>query len=103
MAKLEAMVDKALAERASGERLTLSTIEDIVMAAREDISEQLTEVLVEAGSGQQVPGACCPACGQEMQYKGQKQRYVRTRTGDIVVERAYYYCAGCHQGLFPPG
>lgn len=74
MAKLEAIVDKALAEKAPGERLTIRGIEDIVLEARHEKSEQLTGVLVGEGSEQQVPGAGCPSCEQEKHYKGQKQR-----------------------------
>jgi hypothetical protein len=50
----------------------------------------VTTALLESRSGQSVPGPRCPTCGQEMHYKAEKHRYLRTRSGDVEVERAYY-------------
>jgi hypothetical protein len=32
-----------------------------------------------------------------------KRKYVVTETGEVEVERAYYYCETCKRGIFPPG
>ena len=101
MAKVEAAVDKGLGQQAG--RLTISDIEALVLDVRQELSEQLTEVLVQPGSEPAVPGPVCSGCGQEMHYKGLKRRYVRTRMGDVQLERAYYYCPRCQRGFFPPG
>jgi hypothetical protein len=103
MAKVEVAVDKGLGQGEQAERLTISDIEELVLHVRQELSEQLTEVLLQPGSEPAVPGPNCSGCGQEMQYKGLKHRYVRTRTGDVQLERAYYYCPGCQRGFFPPG
>lgn len=103
MAELEAAVDKALAQAKKGDGLTITGIEEIVLEIRSEVGQQLTGLLVAQGSEQSVPGPRCATCEQEMHYKGKKRRYVRTRTGEVQVERAHYYCPGCQQGHFPPG
>jgi len=103
MAKIEGLVDQTLEEGERAKRLTINDIEDIVLDVRAELSEQLTEVLVQAGSEAAVPEPACSECGQEMHYKGLKRRYVRMRTGEVQIERAYYYCEGCQRGFFPPG
>jgi hypothetical protein len=102
MAQIERVIDKALAAAEQSEQLTMTQIEEVALAARAEIGKQLTTVLVEPARQQAVPGPSCPDCGQEMEYKGQKRHYVRTRSGEIAVERGYYYCRECHSGIFPP-
>jgi hypothetical protein len=103
MAELEAVVDQVLSEAEQGQAETITGIEDIVLQARSDISQQLTDALVAQVSQPVLPGPRCGKCGQEMHYKGMKRRYVRTRSGEIQIERAYYHCSRCQQGSFPPG
>jgi DNA-directed RNA polymerase subunit RPC12/RpoP len=55
------------------------------------------------GTGQEGPGPKCAECGQEMRYKGLKERGLATSVGEIDLERAYFYCPDCRQGFFPPG
>lgn len=100
MAKMEAAVDKVLAK--TEQSLTITDIEELAMEVQKQVGKQLTSLLVAQGSEASVPGPRCEKCQQEMHYKGQKRRYVRTRSGDIEIERAYYYCAECQQGSFPP-
>ena len=46
-------------------------------------------------------------CGQEAQYHESRGKRLLTMLGPVVFDRAYYLCAGCHQGqsprLHPPG
>ncbi len=101
MAQAEAAIDELLAAR-KGEN-TLSEIENLVEAAGQTIQRQLTDTLLRLESQPSGPGPVCEQCGLEMHYKGQKQRQVVTKTGEVEVERAYYYCNGCQRGYFPPG
>ena len=82
--------------------LSLMEIEEVALQARAAVGQQVTAALLARPSGQRLPGPLCAQCGQEMRYKGEKQRYVRTRSGDVNVKRAYYYCSRCRDGLFPP-
>jgi uncharacterized protein with PIN domain len=45
----------------------------------------------------------CPECGGEMENKGMKDNQVETQIGDLKIERGYYYCPKCKQGIFSPG
>ena len=104
-AKAEAEIEKLLAEKKAPHEIRLSDIERMVQQAGEAIKAELTAGLVEqASSGEPaVPGPVCTGCGQELHYKGLKPKHVVTETGEVTVERAYYYCATCRSGLFPPG
>jgi predicted Zn-ribbon and HTH transcriptional regulator len=102
VAQVEALVVEALAR--GEEPLTLEEIEDIALSAQDEIAQFLTRGLIEhqAETGMVEP-PLCPDCGQPMRAKGRKARYLRTRSGEIRVERAYYHCAKCGHGHFPPG
>ncbi len=84
---------------------TLAQIEDIVLKLRKQLSEQMAQTVLaeQAAVTQSVPGPCCPKCGREMRYKGDKAHPVESRIGTIKVQRSYYYCSYCRKGLFPPG
>ena len=103
VAKYEAILDDVLRQGEPTDGLTLTDIEEVALRARAEVGKQVTAALLKNESGQSVPGPRCPSCGQEMRYKGEKHRYLRTRSGDVEVERAYYYCPRCRQGRFPPG
>ena len=102
LAKYEALLDEVLREEGTMEGLRLTDIEALALDTRAKVGKQVTAALLENRGEPSVPGPSCPGCGQEMHYKGEKHRYLRTRSGDVEVERAYYYCPTCRQGLFPP-
>ncbi len=45
----------------------------------------------------------CPKCGKRMTLHDDGSVPVETLEGRITLERPYYYCRSCHEGLFPPG
>jgi hypothetical protein len=104
-AKADEAIERLLAEKKSPDEISLSDIERAVQQVGEAIQAELTAGLVEQVSRREpaVPGPACPQCGQEMHYKGMKPKHVVTETGEVTVERAYYYCETCRTGLFPPG
>jgi len=102
MAQVEVLVEQALVQ--GEKRLTLSQIEELALAARSRIAQELTSGLLEQQTRSTAPELpTCPICGQRMQPKGKKQRYLRTRSGDVLLHRPYFYCADCRRGYFPPG
>ena len=102
MAEAQRAVKALLAQRPSSDEITLTEIEGLVRRTGEKIMEEMTASLVEASQDtQQVPGPACPQCGQEMVYKGHKEKKLTTETGKARVRRAYYYCHACAVGLFP--
>lgn len=104
-AQMNEVLDELLAEKGSPDTITLSEIERLVVVAGEKVKAALTAGLVQQASAadRSAAGPVCAGCGQAMHYKGQKEKYVVTETGAVRVQRAYYYCATCHAGVFPPG
>jgi tRNA(Ile2) C34 agmatinyltransferase TiaS len=103
LAEAEVAIEKMLAKRQRQAALTLTEIEQLALDLRQEVGEKATQVLADAGEVVNVPGPKCPACGTEMHSKGRKRRRVVTRSGEIELERTYYYCERCKQGFFPPG
>ena len=101
MAQAEAVIDELLAARKGHN--SLSEIENLVAGSGQVIQQQMTQTLLAVESRPNGPGPACAGCGREMHYKGQKRRHIVSSTGEVVLERAYYYCKTCKRGCFPPG
>lgn len=67
------------------------------------MGQLMAQLAGQHGDGEVVEGVSCPECGQAMSYKGRPQREVEHLEGETGLRRAYYYCAQCAAGLFPPG
>ena len=67
------------------------------------MGQLLAQLACQHGDGEVVEGVSCPECGQAMSYKGSPRREVEHLEGEMELVRAYYYCAPCEGGLFPPG
>jgi hypothetical protein len=102
VAEAEAAIDRMLTEAEAKEQLSLSDIERLARATGERVTEQLAAGLAETEAKEE-DSSNCPECGREMRYKGRKVRNVLTETGEVRLERAYYYCPACRKGVFPPG
>jgi transposase len=102
MAEAEKAIERLLADRSNKEDLTLSDIERLVRTAGQGVMQGFTGELVEE-EAQKPQSRICPACGKRMRYKGKKGRDLATETGEVRLERDYYYCPTCRKGIFPPG
>ena len=101
MAEAEAAIDKLLSGASEKEELHLSDIERLSRAAGQRMMERFTVGLVEV-EAEKEESRDCPECGQRMRYKGRKKRDLVAETGEVQIERAYYYCPNCGKGFFPP-
>jgi hypothetical protein len=101
--RINGLVEEALKSAEKGKALSLREIEDIALAVRGKVGQEVTQALANKQGRVEVPGPVCEECGQEMHYKGQKKRRVVSRSGEVDWERAYYYCERCRRGFFPPG
>ena len=70
---------------------------------RELLGQLLNQLACQHGDGEAVAGVPCPDCGKMMSYKGRPKRTVEHLEGETILERAYYCCAQCESGFFPPG
>jgi uncharacterized protein with PIN domain len=95
-------IGQVVEEASKRESLTLGEIERLVEKAGRAITRELTAALVEE-EAKRVEAPGCPECGGKMRYKGKKKRDVVSKTGELQVNRDYYYCEACRTGLFPPG
>ena len=104
MAKAEQLIDEYLVWEESHPRPDLTQIEDISLKLRKELGREIAQVAVEGQATRTlVPGPKCPRCGKEMRYKGEKRNHIESRVGGLEMERGYYYCPACREGLFPPG
>ena len=74
----------------------------MALQVRQDVGQSITEELATNESQKREVDVTCPECQKLMRYKGIKQKWVKTRTGDIQIGRPYYYCEHCGTGHFPP-
>lgn len=66
------------------EKPGLTDMEDVVLWLREELGQEMVEVLVSMEEGNRpVPGPTCPRCGREMRYKDQKTDRVESRVGEL--------------------
>ena len=70
---------------------------------RELMGRLMAQLAGQYGDGAAIEGVVCPDCGEVMIYKGKSGRDVEHLEGQTELSRAYYYCAQCAAGLFPPG
>ena len=104
MERLEKAADELLDWEEQNRKPTLTQLEDIVLALRKQIGEEMAEeVIGRMEAKAMVPGPSCPKCGKEMHYKGQREKDVESRAGELSLERGYYVCPECDKGIFPPG
>jgi DNA-directed RNA polymerase subunit M/transcription elongation factor TFIIS len=104
MGKAEELIDRLLDWDEQNQRPTMTQIEDIILQLRKEMGEDMAKaVLSEQEQKTPVPGTKCPKCGREMAYKGQHPKQVQTRLGEVGMERGYYTCPDCGEGIFPPG
>lgn len=101
MVQAEAAIEALLAERKKKGELDLSDIEQLVREAGQRVMKELTADLADAEAGAE-EGVVCPTCGQKPLSKGKRERTLVTDTGEVHIERGYYYCPRCQQGFSPP-
>lgn len=101
MAEAEAVIDRMLSDGSEKDRIDLSDIEHLARTAGQRIMERLTSALIDV-EAQEEEAYMCPECGQKARYKGQRTRNLVTDTGEVRLERGYYYCPTCRKGFFPP-
>jgi hypothetical protein len=104
VAQFEAMYEELYAWREAHPEASFDEIASQVTPLRRILIGELLEQLArQHGSGQAVEDMRCEVCGEVMAYKGEPQRDVEHLEGESHLQRAYYYCARCEGGVFPPG
>lgn len=103
MTEAAATIDQLLATRKAPAEASLADIEQVARTAGQQLAQAVTAALVAESAAELPAWPQCPMCGRKMKNKGHRQRRVVTETGEVELERTYYHCAACGQGIFPPG
>lgn len=104
MKKYEHELDKLLDWQESTDKPNLTEYEEAILASRKRISEETIKALLEGELELEPEKApSCEKCGGEMEDKGKRPQIIETRIGTLRIERVYYYCEACGEGVFPPG
>jgi DNA repair exonuclease SbcCD ATPase subunit len=102
--EVKAIIAEVFGDKTDFSEVTLSEIEQAVARAGQEFEQTLTQEMVsQASEGARVEGPVCSGCGQEMEQHGTRRKRVVSETGEVLVERKYYYCRKCQRGCFPPG
>jgi peptidyl-tRNA hydrolase len=82
---------------------TLEELTQAVFALRQELTQAVTEGLVEQAHRTTVEQrtATCPQCGQTLSARGLQERTVETLVGAVRLRRPYFYCLHCQQGTTP--
>ena len=100
LARVEATIDRLLADERLSETMKLSEIEAVIGVSAADFRQG---VLAELVADQQATATTCPDCGGALHNKGHRRKRVVTLRGEVDIERTYYQCRACGRGYFPPG
>ena len=103
LAEAEAAIEEMLAEATAPADASLADIERSARTAGQRIEQAIAAELAGAGAAELPAWPNCPSCGQKLKNKGRRKRRIVTESGEVEVERTYYHCATCGQGIFPPG
>jgi NADH pyrophosphatase NudC (nudix superfamily) len=103
LAEAEAAIDQMLKTRRTASHASLADIEQVARSTGQQVAQAVTSALTAESAAELPAWPNCPQCGRKMKNKGKHTRRLVTETGEVEVERAYYHCAACHQGFFPPG
>ncbi len=103
MQRAETLIEELLDWTETTSQPTLTQIEDIALDLRQQFGQALSESALESQeNADPVSLPSCPACGKTMRPKGAKPKTVVARVGELKLDRRYFYCPACEQGLFPP-
>ena len=104
LAQFAGMYEELYQWRAEHPAASFDEIANQVTPRRQELmGALLSRLALQYGSGEVAAGFSCEQCGQQMGYKGKPRRGVEHLEGEARFKRAYYYCAHCEGGLFPPG
>jgi hypothetical protein len=102
--EVKGIVAGVFGDKTDFSEVTLSEIERAVGRAGQAFEQRLAQEMVSQASEEaRVEGPVCSGCGQRMEQHGTRRKRVVSETGEVMVERKYYYCRRCQRGCFPPG
>jgi Zn finger protein HypA/HybF involved in hydrogenase expression len=100
-AKAEKAIRNLLEKLPDKSELTMTDIENLVGEMGQEVTQSATEAIAQ---GEQIEPSevMCERCHVRMQKRGKRKKRVVTKRGEIELERQYYVCPQCGEGIFPP-
>ncbi len=80
---------------------TLEEIERRAQEIGEKIKQEIQQEIVDAHGSGYAGATCACGCAGSARYKGQVERRLVSLHGEVVLVRAYYWCARCRRGFCP--
>ena len=102
MAKAQEAIQDLIAKQKPKSEITLSDMERNVSELSETLRQDIMQELANQASETAPESVSCPICECVMRYKGRKSKRMVTLSGEIEINREYYYCEACRRGYFPP-
>jgi hypothetical protein len=75
-----------------------TTLEDAAIAVGDAITKELVELVLARQAEQSHE---CPQCGQRGLQKGERERVIQTRRGEVKFTEPEFYCPRCRRAFFP--
>ena len=99
--KAEEAIRKMLEKLPDKSELTMTDMETLIGEMGHDIMQGAMQ---EVSQREQVEASevMCEGCGVRMHKRGKRKKQVVTKRGEIELERQYYVCPHCGEGVFPP-
>jgi hypothetical protein len=106
--RVKARIDDILDEWLAGDGVpkTIDEIEAAALRLRRRVGEVAAQEMADAGaeageSSESDNHTVACSCGRVARYKGLRSRSVVTMAGVVTIERPYFYCRLCDQGVCP--
>ena len=99
LAEAEESIDQMLSDGRVSDQMTMTEIEDVIGEMEQDFRQR---VLREVMGEQEDKSVMCPECGGKLRNKGKHSKQIVSLRGETKLERTYYQCEDCSQGIFPP-
>lgn len=87
---------------------TMAEIERETMRRVAQLQARMMEDILRAKAAEEKAGqeetVVCPECGEEMQYRGDRERRLQAQgVQEVVFKRGYAACPKCGAAFFPAG
>lgn len=100
-ARAEAAIRRLLTDLPDKSKLTMGDMEDLIGKMGHEIMRGTMQAVAETEQNE-VERVLCEACGCGLHKRGKRKKQIVTRRGEIELERQYYVCPQCGEGIFPP-
>ena len=102
LADIEKELDQALDWQEKAEHPNLTEFENQVLSIRKSIGIRVLQEVLKDEEGEIPAEILCSTCKAPMQSKGKHRQTIETRLGTLELDREYFYCKTCREGIFPP-